>query len=387
MPVNRTIIWMTLFMFAFSAPLLSQDGDAKAEEEETTGIEFVRTIEDAQAQAEKESKRVLVIFGDDNCSPCVMFKEDIWVDQNLADAIKDHLVCVSLNVHRHIETAKKYGLESIPAFVVTEANGKLSLREHGVPFYNVSEAKDWFDEKIAALESVQELEDCWFEEGTTDVGLELAQAQGTLNRFGDEQATLEIALDELEEGDERKADITMRLGRAIFNQGDFEDALKTFQDAEKLQGEGEESWDARHRQGECLLLLKRPAEGQEILEALYEEVTEAKSDFLIAMVDDYGYVLGAQRKLADMREVLVKAAKDFPDTEGVLEIRTIAADVGVALGLLDESEAECKKIIEDAGDYTTREKMICADILRRIEAARAKAAEEKAGDEKPEGDE
>jgi thiol-disulfide isomerase/thioredoxin len=69
-------------------------------------------------QALSTKKPTLYVFGSSTCGPCVAFKRDYAEDAELRRRLDERFAVVFVDVDRHPEMARHFGIERIPVFVV-----------------------------------------------------------------------------------------------------------------------------------------------------------------------------------------------------------------------------------------------------------------------------
>lgn len=69
-------------------------------------------------QARSTNKPTLYVFGSTKCGPCVAFKRDYADDAELRRRLDERFTVVFVDVDRNPETARQFGIEQVPAFVV-----------------------------------------------------------------------------------------------------------------------------------------------------------------------------------------------------------------------------------------------------------------------------
>ncbi len=86
----RPLIYIALFLFSISS--FSQD--------ETSQLNWLTNMDEAEAISKKENKLILVYFtGSDWCSPCVALKKDFFETEEFAERAKN-LVLVMIDYPR-----------------------------------------------------------------------------------------------------------------------------------------------------------------------------------------------------------------------------------------------------------------------------------------------
>ncbi|MFN5944030.1 MAG: thioredoxin family protein [Phycisphaerae bacterium] len=87
------------------------------------------SLMDAKNKAiNSNGKDVLLYFTATWCPPCKLMKSDVLPQSEVRDAITSRYVPVYIDIDKRPEDARKYGISSIPAFVITRKGEELSRR-------------------------------------------------------------------------------------------------------------------------------------------------------------------------------------------------------------------------------------------------------------------
>ena len=92
----------------------------------TEGIAWEKSVEDALARAEKESKPIVVDFWADWCGWCKVQDKEIFAKKEMIEFSRDH-VYIKLDTEDRsegTEFAIKYGVSSLPTILVLGPDGK-----------------------------------------------------------------------------------------------------------------------------------------------------------------------------------------------------------------------------------------------------------------------
>ena len=84
----------------------------------------------AKRQAAETHKLLFVNFSADWCAPCRMMKREVFPDPRVREALADY-VSVHIDVDGQPETARQYGVYSLPTLVVMDPEGAVLARWDG----------------------------------------------------------------------------------------------------------------------------------------------------------------------------------------------------------------------------------------------------------------
>jgi len=97
----------------------------------SSAVAWRTDLDGALAEARSSNKRVLVDFSASWCPPCVAMKHEVWPDADVARAIDAGYVPVMVDADRDNGLSSRYRVESIPAVLMLDADGRVVKRNDG----------------------------------------------------------------------------------------------------------------------------------------------------------------------------------------------------------------------------------------------------------------
>jgi thioredoxin-like negative regulator of GroEL len=97
----------------------------------SSAVAWRTDLDGALAEARSSNKRVLVDFSASWCPPCVAMKHEVWPDADVARAIDAGYVPVMVDADRDNGLSSLYRVESIPAVLMLDADGRVVKRNDG----------------------------------------------------------------------------------------------------------------------------------------------------------------------------------------------------------------------------------------------------------------
>ena len=97
----------------------------------SSAVAWRTDLDGALAEARSADKRVLVYFSADWCPPCAAMKHDVWPHPAVARAIDAGFVPVMVDADRDNGLSSRYRVESIPAVLMLDADGRVLKRNDG----------------------------------------------------------------------------------------------------------------------------------------------------------------------------------------------------------------------------------------------------------------
>jgi thioredoxin-related protein len=107
-------------------------------------------IQEALAAAKREKRHVLIQWGGNWCSWCLVLHKKFLTDRDLAPILRNEYEVVHIDLNKNKDLTKKYApdLKSVPYLTVLDADGKVLTNQATEPFeINSKESKQGHDAK------------------------------------------------------------------------------------------------------------------------------------------------------------------------------------------------------------------------------------------------
>lgn len=116
---NR-VAWV---VFGIFAALIAVTVISRARDPGEERIPWRSNLVDARAEAESDSKPVLLYFTADWCGPCQTMRRTTWVNPDVEAALQG-FVPVKIDVDAQPAVAMQYGIMSVPTYAVLDGEGQ-----------------------------------------------------------------------------------------------------------------------------------------------------------------------------------------------------------------------------------------------------------------------
>ncbi|MDB5384562.1 MAG: Thioredoxin [Planctomycetaceae bacterium] len=89
------------------------------------GPAWKRSYQEAEAEARRLDRPLLLHFGATWCGPCKQMEAQVLNSAEVRRALKDYVVAVKIDIDEHPEIAQRYGVDSVPADVIISPTGAI----------------------------------------------------------------------------------------------------------------------------------------------------------------------------------------------------------------------------------------------------------------------
>ena len=93
------------------------------------GLNVTDDVDDVLSQ--KQDKNVMLVFDQDSCVYCDLFKDNVLSDANVQKELNDNYIVVIVDINRHPDVAGQYNVFGTPTTVVIDSNGNIVYRLEG----------------------------------------------------------------------------------------------------------------------------------------------------------------------------------------------------------------------------------------------------------------
>jgi len=100
--------------------ILANQSDVNAQET----IRWSQNLEQAQAEARRQNKPVLVHFWSYSCAPCMKLERYVFNNPEVGAAVSQSVIPVKVNVDQNPDLARNFAIKRIPTDIFLTANGK-----------------------------------------------------------------------------------------------------------------------------------------------------------------------------------------------------------------------------------------------------------------------
>lgn len=115
------IVVPALLTFVVATIAATQIYGAKA----NLGPAWKRTYQEAEAEARRLDRPLLLHFGATWCGPCKQMEAQVLNTAEVRRALKDSIVGVKIDIDENPEIAQRYGVDSVPADVIISPSGTI----------------------------------------------------------------------------------------------------------------------------------------------------------------------------------------------------------------------------------------------------------------------
>lgn len=129
--MKKIILLIIAVLIISSALILSIDTNENTNNQMVDGLNSTSNITQAITDAKNENKKILLIFDQDSCYYCDLFKEDTLSNSEVQEILNNEYVVVDIDINKEESIASKYKIFGTPSTIFLNKNNKEIRRIEG----------------------------------------------------------------------------------------------------------------------------------------------------------------------------------------------------------------------------------------------------------------
>lgn len=129
--MKKIILLIIAVLVIASALVLSVDSSEKTNNQMVDGLNSTSDLTQAINDAKTENKKILLIFDQDNCYYCDLFKEDTLSNSEVQEILNKNYIVVDIDINKEGSIASKYKIYGTPSTIFLNKNTKELHRIEG----------------------------------------------------------------------------------------------------------------------------------------------------------------------------------------------------------------------------------------------------------------
>ena len=129
--MKKIILLIITVLIIGSALILSIDTNENNNNQMVDGLNSTSDITQAITDAKNENKKILLIFDQDSCYYCDLFKEDTLSNSEVQEILNKEYVVVDIDINKEGSIASKYKIFGTPSTIFLNKNNKEIHRIEG----------------------------------------------------------------------------------------------------------------------------------------------------------------------------------------------------------------------------------------------------------------
>lgn len=129
--MKKIILLIIAVLIIGSALILSIDTNENNNNQMVDGLNSTSDITQAITDAKNENKKILLIFDQDSCYYCDLFKEDTLSNSEVQEILNKEYVVVDIDINKEGSIASKYKIFGTPSTIFLNKNNKEIHRIEG----------------------------------------------------------------------------------------------------------------------------------------------------------------------------------------------------------------------------------------------------------------
>lgn len=128
--MKRHVLMALVIAVLALAPVVS---GADFDDSPIPGLNVTTDIDDAFDASESENRTLMIVFDQDGCVYCDIFKSEVLSDLDVQKVLNDNFTVLLVDVNRNPDIASKYLVYGTPSIVFVDSNGTDIDRIDGCP--------------------------------------------------------------------------------------------------------------------------------------------------------------------------------------------------------------------------------------------------------------
>ena len=121
------IMIFAVMLLAMTSAVYSIDFDSS----QIQGLNITTDVDGALNMAKSENKTVMMVFDQDSCVYCDMFKKDVLSNPDVQNVLSEKCIVLFVDINKHPDIANKYKVFGTPSTQFLDSNGKEITKVEG----------------------------------------------------------------------------------------------------------------------------------------------------------------------------------------------------------------------------------------------------------------
>lgn len=117
---KHVLIVLAVAMLTLTSAVYALDFDAS----QISGLNVTTDIDGAFSESQTQNKTLAIIFDQDNCVYCDMFKDDVLSNRDVQKELNEHYIVLFVDINKNPDIATKYKVYGTPITQFLDSNGK-----------------------------------------------------------------------------------------------------------------------------------------------------------------------------------------------------------------------------------------------------------------------
>ena len=117
---KHVLIVLAVAMLTLTSAVYALDFD----DSQISGLNVTTDIDGAFSESKAQNKTLAIIFDQDNCVYCDMFKDDVLSNRDVQKELNEHYIVLLVDINKNPDIATKYKVYGTPIIQFLDSNGK-----------------------------------------------------------------------------------------------------------------------------------------------------------------------------------------------------------------------------------------------------------------------